>query len=117
MNGSYNLIGRYVRVSDDSGIVNLRGKIGYVKSESDKPYLVGFCLVKFTFDVGSYTVGQEPTYEMYIPKKFLHLVEDDDETILLDEDIETLLDIALDTKDKAWFDQLIVHKAKRQVHI
>lgn len=101
-----NLVGKKVVVTNKAAVPELIGSIGKVINIAAKVMGLTFYIVEFTFEVGKFTRGGEPGRCIAMPDIYLKVYEEPVDTT----DYDTLINLALDTKDESWFNDLLSMK-------
>ena len=97
----HSMVGKKVVVTSEEVEPELRGEIGTVIGVMGWIYGQVVYKVKFDFDVSEFTTGGEPGKDIGLPACYIEEFE---------MDFDFLIDEALRTGDKAWFDELVAQK-------
>ena len=97
----HSMVGKKVVVTSEEVEPELRGEIGTVIGVMGWYRNQIIYKVKFDFDVGKFTRSGEPSNDVGLPACYIEK---------FDMDFDFLIDEALRTGDKAWFDELIAQK-------
>lgn len=93
-----------VVINGDSGIVGMSGKLLGFHIACGALY----CKIDFGVDVSEYARGEEETTCLYIHFARVRPLG------TFQDDIDTLINLALDTNDERWFNELVMKKQMQE---